>query len=174
MSAETMARNDAYFVRRARQFRVVAGIVMALIVAMMALTLFVLCLRASVFGAAAIQRIALSWLPSLFYLWAIWTVRQLFGALAAEGPVFRPLLASAMTRIGGALLLGAATTIATAPIILALTVRRGMGSFAIFNVPALTIGTVGLALIATAYLLRLAIRIQDEAAALRQELEEFV
>ena len=46
--------------------------------------------------------------------------------------------------------------------------------FATFNVPALTLGVVGLALIATANLLRRGAEVEAEAGSLKAELGEFV
>ncbi len=84
-------------------------------------------------------------------------------------------MAAALVRIGWGLLLGALTTLVTSLFVLAMSAPRGMaGGFATFNVPALTLCVVGLALIATAHVLRRAARIEAEAASLKAELEEFV
>jgi hypothetical protein len=161
------------FRRRARQFRLAATLAIAAIAGVILLTLIVILTRWNAFGDTALVRLALTWTPAIFYLWALWALRSMFAAFAGAGPAFTPIVANALTNIGWALLSGAAVTLVLAPFVLTLAHSHAMGGFAIFNVPALTIAIVGLALIATAHMLRRAAEIEAQAAALKSELEEF-
>jgi len=165
----------ADFRRRNRLFAAIATAAIAVIAGIMALTLLVVITRWDALADQTLRRLALTWAPTPFYLWALWSLRGMFGAFARAGLSFQPALAGALVRIGWGLLLGALTTLVASPFVLAMRAPRGMtGGFATFNVPAFTLGIVGLALIATARILRHGARIEAEAASLRAELEEFV
>lgn len=158
----------ATFRKRARLFALVATGALAVIAAVIALTAFVVVTHWGTMPGRMIQRVLLTWAPTPFYLWSLWSVRTMFRALAREGLTFAPALAAALTRIGWGLALGALTTILTSPFVLALSAGGGMrAGFATFNVPALTLGVVGLALTASAHLLR-------RGAEVETELGEFV
>jgi DUF2975 family protein len=161
------------FRRLSRRLRLAAAAAMAVIVLAALLTLTVAVLRWDAFGPRALGRIALTWSPVVFYLWALWTLRTMFSAFASGGLAFQPVVARALSRVGWALALGAATTVATAPIVLSLTSQPRMGGFAVFNLPAITLGVVGLALIAVAALLKRGMALEAEAASLKAELGEF-
>lgn len=116
--------------------------------------------------------IALSWAPAVFYLWALWTLRGLFAALSRKGFVFQDVIANALGRMGLALVLGAATSLAALPFLIQLG-SRILGQFAIFAAPALTIGVIGLGLMAVAGMIRRAARLEEKAASLQAKLDEF-
>ena len=81
------------FQRRNRRFLIAANVVLAAIAAVIVLTLIVLLTRGPTMRVASIERLALSWAPAAFYLWALWTLRGLFAALARGGLNFQPLIA---------------------------------------------------------------------------------
>jgi hypothetical protein len=120
-------------------------------------------------------RLALSWSPAMFYLWALWTLRDFFSALARGDDSTRIDLAALLSRIGWALLLGGVTTVIVTPLIALLSsAPRPFGQFALLNVPPLTLGVVGLTLLAVAPMLRRARAFEQEAKKLKTVLEGFV
>jgi hypothetical protein len=162
------------FRRRSRQFAVAATLALIAIIAVSTLTLAVIVLKGHVMRPQTLQKLALSWSPAPFYLWAVWTLRGMFASLARSGVSFQPLVVRALGRVGWALVLGAAVSLLLAPMIMTMTRPRTVAAFAIFNMPALTIGVVGLALIATALMLRRAARLEAETASLKAQLEDFI
>ena len=146
--------------------------VFAAIAAVMALTVIVVAIKFPVMSAGFLQRLAASWAPALFYLWGLWGLRGMFKALTTGGPTF-DAVAKALTRVGWALLLGAAAGFALTPFATAGGVRH-MGSFAILSVPSLTLGLVGLALIAVSGLLSRAAAIEAQNRRLKATLEDFI
>jgi hypothetical protein len=167
-------REVAAFRSRSRQFAIAAAVVLAAILAVCALNLLVILLRGHVMRPQTLQKLALAWAPAPFYLWALWTLRGMFAALARTGISFQPVVSKALERVGLALVLGAGISVLASPLMLALIRPRTIGGFAIVNVPSLTIGVVGLALIATAFMLRRAARLEAEAARLKATLEDFI
>jgi hypothetical protein len=121
-----------------------------------------------------LQKVVLAWAPAGFYLWAVWTLRGMFVALARGGPAFQPAVIQALSRVGWALLLGASVSVVLAPVVRMLTVPRPVAGFAMLNVPALTLAVVGLALIAVARMLRRGARLEAEAASLKAMLKDFI
>lgn len=103
-------------------------------------------------------------LPVPFYLWAIWSVRRLIVAVGQgrghEG-VFPPML----QRTGIALFLGGISAVFVAPWITRFLLGRGPVAY--YDVAAITVGVVGLALVIVAYLL-------GQASEMRRELDEIV
>ena len=163
------------FQKRNRQFGMIASVAIAAILGFVVLTVLTLAARWDAMTMSTVQRLALTWSPAPFYLWALWSLRAMFAGFAAAGPTFQPVLATALVRIAWGLILGAATTILMVPVVLTVTPPRPMGgSFAVFNVPALTLAVVGMALLATAHMLRRGLEIEAEAASLKAELGEFV
>ena len=69
---------------------------------------------------------------------------------------------------------GSALTVATAPAILALSHPAPSGWFATFNVPALTLFMLGMALAIIARMLRRAIALEAEADEMKGVLEGFI
>jgi hypothetical protein len=141
----------------------------------MVLTAFVIVSRWPEISEATLERLALTWSPTPFYLWALWSLSRLFRNLWLRGADLSLAMAGALVRIGWGLLLGAATALAASPFLLALAGSQRMeGRFATLNVPALTIGVVGLAMLATAHMVRRGAAFEAEATELRAELGEFV
>ncbi len=171
-----MSENDVYIARfrsQSRQFQRVASVAFAVILTLAVLTVAVAVARWDAMGPRALSRLALIWAPAGFYLWALWTLRAMFAGFARGGLAFQPAIARAISRVGWALLLGAATTLATSPLVLALTVPHRMGGFAAINLPALTLGVVGLALIAVAAMMRRGMALEAQTASLKATLDEF-
>ncbi|MES2121101.1 MAG: hypothetical protein V4513_11090 [Pseudomonadota bacterium] len=103
-------------------------------------------------------------LPVPFYLWAIWSVRGLIVAVG-EGRGHDRILAPMLQRTGIALFLGGISAVFIAPWISRLI--WGRGPIAYYDVAAITVGVIGLALVIVAYLL-------GQASEMRQELDEIV
>ena len=103
-------------------------------------------------------------LPVPFYLWAIWSVRRLILAVG-QGRGHDRLLARMLQHTGIALFLGGIAAVFVAPWIARLI--WGRGPFAYYDVAAITVGVIGLALVVVAYLLR-------QASDMRAELDEIV
>lgn len=99
-----------------------------------------------------------------FYLWAIWSVRGLIRAVGQGRGHDRPL-ASTLQRTGIALFAGGILAVFVAPLLARLI--RGGGPIAYYDVAAITIGVIGLALVVVAHLL-------GQAADMRAELDEIV
>jgi hypothetical protein len=103
-------------------------------------------------------------LPVLFYLWAIWLVRRLIVEIG-KGRGHSRMLAPTLQRTGIALFLGGIAAVFVAPWIA--RALRGHGPIAYYDVAAITVGVIGLALVIVAYLLR-------QASEMREELDEIV
>lgn len=173
MSTTSQAEYEvAQFKSRSRQFYWLATLALAAISCVVLLTLGVVVARGGVMQAGALQRLALSWAPVPFYVWALWKARGLFAELSRRGFAFHGLVSEALKSIGWSLSFGAFVSIGAAPVIWSIG-PRAYGSFAIFNVPALTLGIVGLALVAVSGVIRQAARVEAKNAFLQSALEEF-
>ena len=103
-------------------------------------------------------------LPMLFYAWALWSVRSALADYAAGGSLGDRASRSVQS-VGISLFLGGLSSVFAVPLVL--RAIHGRGSFAYFDVPAITLGAVGLSLVIIGRLL-------VDAEAARRELEEFV
>ncbi len=103
-------------------------------------------------------------LPLLFYLWAVWSVRRAVIAIG-RGEGHEEALGQLIGRVGLALFLGGIATVFISPWLAAWI--NGRGSFAFYDVSAITVGVVGAALVLVARLL-------GQAAAMRRELDEII
>lgn len=111
------------------------------------------------------------WSPALFYLAAMAVMARMFGQVAAGRSIWRET-ARGLGLTGAALMLGAVTTVLVQPRLMQLDVVREImvrqdrhavvGGWASFDVPAITIGVVGLALLLLGGLLRRAEAVQTE------------
>ncbi|WP_179188120.1 DUF2975 domain-containing protein [Sphingomonas sp. IBVSS2] len=100
-------------------------------------------------------------LPMLFYLAAIWMVRQALAALA-RGVLFDRVMPRLILLVGIALAAGALVNVFVVPWIWFAVLGRG--SYAYYDVAAITLGVVGFALVLVARLLA-------QAAEMREELD---
>lgn len=143
---------------RSRVLAILVGIVFAVLA-------FVLLVEGAAVGwrgypaVVLVQRVSM-----LFYLGAIWMVRQAFVAIA-RGALFDHVVPRLLGRVGWALFLGAMANVFFVPAILRTVWLRG--SFAHFDPAAITLGVVGLTLVLVARLL-------VQAAEMRAELDEIV
>lgn len=103
-------------------------------------------------------------LPMLFYGWALWSVRSALADYAAGGSL-GDRASRSLQCVGISLFLGGLSSVFAVPLVL--RAIHGRGSFAYFDVPAITLGAVGLSLVIIGRLLA-------DAEAARRELEEFV
>lgn len=103
-------------------------------------------------------------LPMLFYAWALWSIRMTLANYAAGGTLTARASRS-IQEVGVSLFLGGLSSVFAVPLIL--KGMRGDGSYARFDVAAITLGAVGLALVVIGRLLA-------DAEAARRELDEFV
>nr|WP_276208696.1 DUF2975 domain-containing protein [Caulobacter sp. 17J65-9] len=104
-------------------------------------------------------------MPAAFYLWGLWSIRSVFADLAAGGRL-QPALASGLTRVGQALVLGAVSSVFVVTNLLR-WIGHGKGGYLHFDVPGVVLGVVGLALMLLARLLA-------HAAAVQAELDEII
>jgi len=102
-------------------------------------------------------------LPLLFYLLAIWKMRQAYAALA-KGAMFGDVVPPLLTWIGLALSAGALMTVVGVPLLDHLTI--GIGGLVNYDPAAIVLGIVGL-------MLAILARLLTQAANMRAELEEF-
>ena len=149
------------------------ALVIAVILLIMVLYVYVIVSR-GLTDPDVLLRLGLSWLPALFYLWALWTLRGLFRGLAESGLTLRHGLSAALSRIGLALICGAVATIVTAPVVALLTKPHHLGMFALSDAPALALAMIGVALMVLARVLVQAIKLQGDAHQLRDVLESFI
>ncbi len=173
VSTATLEAEQLQFRKRNRQFYWLATL--ALIAAMMvvALTIIVVVLKGATMRTVTLQQLALAWAPAVFYVWALWAVRGLFAALSKKGFAFHDVIARALTHIGWSLTLGTLVSILAMPFVISLGPPI-VGRFAILNAPALTLGVVGLALIAIASMIRRAAQVEAKAASLQAVLNDFI
>ncbi len=162
----------AQFRARNRMYRRIGTIVCVTIAALMGL--FALEIGLKISRAASVPTAwILNWLPGAFYLWAVWSLRNLFARLGNENSHQPMWLTKAIASVGWALVLGSlATTFPIVNFILAPPTKSG--NFVIFFVPAVTLFVVGLALVALAPIIRRKEELELETAALKTELEEFM
>lgn len=168
---QVLAAEAQRFQSRTRLFYWAATAVFAALAFFLALQIFVH-LRDDRDTTRNAAILTLSWAPAVFYLWALWTLRGLFAALSRKGFVFHDVVANALGRMGVALVLGAATSLVALPFLIQLG-SRVLGQIAIFAAPALTIGVIGLGLIAVAGMIRRAARLEAKATSLQAKLDEF-
>src|SRR4051812_1759156 len=113
MSSETDAEAASLRAASKRYFRATT-IIIAVIMTAMALYAAVV-LRGV--QPSTFFRLALSWSPCLFYLWALLALRRFFGELSTDAPSDRAGITQTLGVVGSALLLGAVTTMLLAPLI---------------------------------------------------------
>ncbi len=124
--------------------------------------------------------VLLQLLPSAFYLYAPWAIRSGFRDFARGGLLF-PAIAAGCIRAGIAMALGATLSSVGLPNLIRALGDLGMidsqsyrfQGYLIFDTAYLAAGLIGLALVLLGRLLSRAAAIQEEASALRHELEEF-
>jgi len=111
----------------------------------------------------AVQAVAVS--PEVFWLAALWWVRQALAAFA-RGDIFAPTVARMLERVGATLAAGAlAATFVVPPLQRALGADPGY--WIAFDVAGVVLGALGLALAVIARVLR-------RAAAVQAELDEMI
>ena len=164
----------ASFRRRNRVLLIGTTAVIGFIGLMIAVSVFVLLMKGDTMSGERALRMAVGWLPAVFYLWALWSICDLFRALAKGEAGFMPMV-QVLARVGWGLLLGAATALVITPLLVTLSAdERLRGAFALFNVPALTLMIVGLGLIVLSHMMRRAQALEAETARLKATLQEFV
>lgn len=148
----------------------------ATLVALFAITLVVMSGAAGLPGSpdgaklpdAYLSRLALfgvQALPSIAYLWALWSVQRALGDLG-HGRIFHPTVARALRNVGAGVLAGSLLKVFAVTNLTRLLVDV-RGSYAWFDVPAIVLGVVGAALILLA-------RVVDEARQVQAELDEIL
>ena len=104
-------------------------------------------------------------LPSVFYLFAVWSIGSALGQLA-KGRLIQPTLARALRRVGLALGFGGVISVFGVTNLIRLF-EHSRGGFMHFDVAGMTLGMIGGAL----FLLG---RVVDQAGAVQAELDEIV
>ena len=162
--------------------RLFAGLTTAVLVGIgliVVVLLYALAIRAPDDRLAIASRLALTCSPALFYLWALWSLRAMFKALSTSGASVSafgsPAVAGSLARVGWALLAGSVATVLVSPVVLEMVERpHAMSAFAAIDIPAATLGVVGLALVAVSSMLRRAAELEREVADLETVLEDFI
>lgn len=99
-------------------------------------------------------------LPTLFYLFAVWSIGSAMGQLA-KGRLIQPTLVHALRRVGLSLGIGGVLSVFGITNLVRL-VEGGRGSWAYFDVPGMTLGMIGGALFLLAGVVEQARRLQAE------------
>lgn len=103
--------------------------------------------------------------PTLFYLFAVWSIGSALGQLG-RGRLIQPTLADALRRVGLALGFGGLLSVFGITNLSRL-IEGGRGGFAYFDVSGMTLGMIGGAL----FLLG---RVMDQAGRVQAELDEMI
>ena len=104
-------------------------------------------------------------LPSIFYLFAVWSIGAAMGQLS-KGRLIQPTLAAALRRVGLALGFGGLLSVFGVTNIMRL-IEDGRGGFAYFDVAGMTLGMIGGAL----FLLG---GVMEQAGKVQAELDEMI
>lgn len=157
------------FRRRCAQFRWLAVFMVASVGALLASIHLVFPLLAMAWGRGAFDArwlAQLVWaLPTVFYLFAVWSIGAAMGQLA-KGRLIQPTLSSALRRVGLALGFGGLLSVFGVTNLVRL-VGGGPGGFAFFDVAGMTLGMIGGAL----FLLG---GVMDQAGKVQAELDEMI
>lgn len=157
------------FRRRCAQFRWLAVFMVASVGALLALIHLVFPLLAVAWGRGALDGrwlAQLIWaLPTVFYLFAVWSIGAAMGQLA-RGRLIQPTLSSALRRVGLALGFGGLLSVFGITNLSRL-VEGGPGGWAFFDVAGMTLGMIGGAL----FLLG---GVMDQAGKVQAELDEMI
>lgn len=165
----------AAFQRRNRLFAWLTAAVLAGIALIVVILMYALAVREPDDRVAIASKLAITWSPALFYLWALWSLRGMFAALSTGAGFRGGAVAGPLARVGWALALGSAMTVFVSPYVLEMVERpHAMAAFAAIDIPAATLGVVGLALVALSGMLRRAAELEQEAADLKTVLGDFI
>ena len=158
------------FRQRCAQFRWLAVFMVVSVGALLALMYLlapgILMARGDYRGAPVGWLTQVIWaLPTLFYLFAVWSIGAAMGQLA-KGRLIQPTLASALRRVGLALGVGGLLSVFGVTNIMRL-IEGGRGGFAHFDVAGMTLGMIGGAL----FLLG---GVMEQAGKVQAELDEMI
>jgi hypothetical protein len=153
------------FRRRCAQFRWLAVFMVISVGALLALMYLiapgVLMARGAYPGAPVGWLSQVVWaLPTVFYLFAVWSIGAAMGQLA-KGRLIQPTLASALRRVGLALGFGGLLSVFGVTNLMRL-IDGGKGGFAYFDVAGMTLGMIGGALFLLGGVMEAAGRAQAE------------
>ena len=169
--------------RESARLRLFATLVFAGTALIAAGPLVAVMLRATVGADVSMQEVnfgLLATLPSLFFLWGVWCVRRVAGALA-KGALFEPVVVTAVRDVGVALVAGAAAGAIVVPNLGRWGRMAGLlpghahpfESLFYFDTAYVAVGMVGLALMLLARLVKRAADERQRADTLKAELDEF-
>ncbi|MBU1383305.1 MAG: DUF2975 domain-containing protein [Alphaproteobacteria bacterium] len=158
------------FRRRCDQFRWLAVFMVisvgALLVLVHLLAPSVMLARGGAPGDGARWLSQLVWtLPTLFYLFAVWSIGSAMGQLS-KGRLIQPTLVHALRRVGLALGVGGLLSVFGVTNVMRL-IEGGRGGFAYFDVAGMTLGMIGGAL----FLLG---GVMEQAGKVQAELDEMI
>jgi hypothetical protein len=116
-----------------------------------------------------------------FYLWALWSVRQVFHTVA-EGALFGPAIAAGVQRVGLALACGSLVSLVGDPNLRRWAMEAGLlpgrprpfQGVLHYDAAYVAVGVVGLSLMLLGRMLVRAAEAEAQAKALRAELDEFL
>jgi hypothetical protein len=181
-SPATAAEIEVRLRRASRQYAFVATFMFGAIATLAVGILVVILLRGQALGATRVTRLAISWSPAIGYLWALWTLRDMFRALARDGLTFQPAVVRGLGRLGTALGIGAALSVMQGGVIYFLTrawrtggvVPGDSSPIMSVNVPALTLVVTSMALTVLAQMLARGARLEAETTRLKAALDDFI
>jgi hypothetical protein len=180
----TAAEIEARLRLACRSCALVATVVFAAFTTLVVVALVLVVLRGQAAGATVVMRLALSLSPAAGYLWATWTVRGMFQALARDGLTFQPAVIGALGRLGAALGVGAALSMMEVSLsrLLLLTGawRTGGASpggdlgYLSAMLPTLTLMVTSMGLTVLARMLARGARLEAETTRLKAALDDFI
>jgi hypothetical protein len=183
MTAATSTEIEIQGFRRAnRTYAFIATFMFGGVILFVIMLLGVIVLRGQAMGATRVTRIVLSWSPAIGYLWALWTLRGVFLALARDGLSFQPAVIRALRHLGAALGIGAALSMIEGGAVYFLTrawrtggvVPGDANPITGVNVPAMTLVLTSVALTLLAQMLARGARLEAETTRLKAALDDFI
>jgi len=132
-------------------------------------------------GSEAATRLAIQWLPALFYLWGLWAIRRVFRDVA-RGAMFGAAVGGGLHHLGWALIAGSAASAVAVPNLLRWSIEIGLISgrtrpfegMLHFDVAYIILAALGGVILLLARLINRAADYKIESERLRSELDEFL
>jgi hypothetical protein len=155
-----------------RRIAFAASLVTAVAMFFLFASIAVVALDPSRFTSATLIRIAVAWVPALFYLRAVLAIRRL-ALLATTPTVALELLPVGLRQVGAGLAVGGVLSVGSGVVLMALF-SGAAGGFPVLQMPGLVVATLGVLLVGISRLLTRAAELEAQNRKLESELREFV